>query len=143
MTPAEELRAAATKLREMASKATNSRKVEYGWSYVDREDMKDPGEYTHITNTGFGGDDLVAETVAWGDAAWIALMGPDKAELLAAWLEAEADCQDAIAEDVGSQILARVLDAIAGREVGAELTTSFDTSPKALAFARAVLGSPA
>lgn len=143
MTPAEELRAAAKKLRELAGKATNSRKIEYGWNYVAREDMKEPGEHTDITNTGFGGDDLIAGGVGWDDAAWIVLMGPDKGEPLAAWLEAEAACQEAIAEDVGSQKLARVLDAIAGREIGAELTTSFDVGPQALVFARAILWGPA
>jgi hypothetical protein len=121
VTPVEELRAAAKKLREMADDLGE-------WWYDE--------DITHVRDRN---GDLVTGS-GREEGRWIALLGPQRAEPLAAWLEAEADCQDAIAEDVGSQAIARVLDAIAGREIGAELTTSFDTSPKALVFARAILG---
>jgi hypothetical protein len=138
VTPAEELRAAATKLRAMAAKTTKPRKPEYGWDFLDRDELRDPS-YTDVVCSQNGGVAAVASFVDWPDAAWIVLMGPDKAEVLAAWLDAEAACQEALAADLESQTLARVLDAIAGRETGVELTTSYDVGPQALAFARALL----
>jgi hypothetical protein len=124
MTPAEELRAAAKKLRKMSDDLGE-------WWYDDN--------ITHVRDR--NGDLVTAAGPE--DGRWMALLGPQLAEPLAGWPEAEAACQEAIAEDVGSQKLARILDIIAGRETGAELTTSFDVGPQALAFARAILGSPA
>ena len=89
MTPADELRAAATKLREMAAAATQPRKPEYGWDFLDRDELRDPS-YTDIVCSQNGGIAAVASFVDWPDAAWIALMGPDKAEILAAWLDNSA-----------------------------------------------------
>lgn len=124
MNPIEELRAAAKRLREMADDLGE-------WWYDEN--------ITHVRDRN---GDLVGGS-GREEGRWMALMGPQCAEPLAVWLEAEADCQAAIAEDVGSQKLARVLDVIAGRDTGCELTTSFDVGPQALAFARAILGSPA
>jgi hypothetical protein len=87
MTPAEELRAAATKLRETASKATpgpweirDGNKVSS--NVVSREDMViDGGGWTDGTKAVVYGAALTA------DAVWIALASPALAEPLAAWLE--------------------------------------------------------
>jgi hypothetical protein len=121
VTPIEELRAAAEKLRKMADDLGE-------WWY--------DSDMLHVRDRN---GDLVSRAYE-GEGRWMALLGPQLAEPLAAWLDAEADCQEAIAEDVGSQKLARVLDVIAGREAGFELTTSFDVGPQALTFARMILG---
>lgn len=87
MTPAEELRAAATRLREMA-KATAGGKwtAEYlgnhnAW-WVTHDSKDEDGSTTWGTVADLESIDMA------GNAAWIALMGPDKAGPLAAWLEA-------------------------------------------------------
>ncbi|MGW4127995.1 hypothetical protein [Amycolatopsis japonica] len=90
MTPADELRAAAAKLREMAAAATQPRKPEYGWDFLDRDELRDPS-YTDIVCSQNGGIAAVASFVDWPDAAWIALMGPNVAEPLASWLEWEGN----------------------------------------------------
>lgn len=146
MTPADELRAAATKLREMTKHAGDGSLWKPGRIFLKlkSEYLADGYWWEVVDSTGTVAlcaeqDDDIDDT-AEARAAWIALMGPDKAEPLAAWLDAEAACQDAISDDMESQTLARVLDAIAGRETGVELATSYDVGPLALAFARAVLG---
>lgn len=78
MNPAEELRAAAAKLREMAQGL---------------------GEWRYDEEWGFIRDGKRARPVAEvgrRDAAWIALMGPDKAALLADWLESSAKTTEAM-----------------------------------------------
>lgn len=72
MTPADELRAAAAKLREMADDLGE-------WRYDDGNTM------VRDRN-----GDIVAVHVHQGDGAWIALMGPGKAEPLAVWLDEAA-----------------------------------------------------
>lgn len=100
MTPAEELRAAAAKLREMAAAADTpghpwkakplfrplpgcrclSCEEDKPWAWeIDVVDGPDNEDCFHPMHIG------------QGDAAWIALMGPQRAEPLAAWLEATAE----------------------------------------------------
>jgi soluble lytic murein transglycosylase-like protein len=113
MNPADELRAAAAQLREMA----------YGFAADD-----------------FYRDDVAraAEKGIFSAPAtlWARLMSPAMAKPIAAWLEAEADCQEAMA--IGIDVLPRLIDAIAGKPTGLEVTPSLDTGPQALAFARAI-----
>ena len=85
MTPQDELRAAASLLHETAAKATS------GPWYVSRV----PGIGRCVSDSVNGPviSFCVAVEPGWvsdADAEWIALMSPDKAELLAVLLEAEA-----------------------------------------------------
>jgi len=57
---AETLRAASARLRALAGKATQSRKADYGWRYVEVDDMPPGQPSTTVTNCGWGGDDAVA-----------------------------------------------------------------------------------
>ena len=93
---AETLRAASARLRALAGKATQSRKADYGWRYVEVDDMPPGQPSTTVTNCGWGGDDAVAQRVSWDDAAWIATMSPAVADPLAAELELRADAIDEI-----------------------------------------------
>lgn len=78
--PAEELRAAATMLRETASKATRGRPLPWRIVASFKEWLIGSTDQEHlVTSTG---DKAVAE--------WIRLMSPAVAELLAAWLYATA-----------------------------------------------------
>lgn len=84
MSPAETLRAAATKLRETASNTTpgpwQTKGVgDFGWLVVDADPA---GRFSVETEDNEHGR---------ADAAWIALMSPQVAEPLAAWLEDEAE----------------------------------------------------
>jgi hypothetical protein len=89
MTPAEELRAAATKVRETASKATPGR-----WQsevLPPNERFTRPAYWvTTEYDDSDGTTDVVVADCPWreGDAEWIALASPALAEPLAAWLEA-------------------------------------------------------
>lgn len=87
MTPADELRAAAAKLRERAKAATAGE-----WTVV-RDDVGGGKFCTGVwAQMGLVGGQYVTEEMhsREADAAWIALMGPDKAESLAAWLDEDA-----------------------------------------------------
>lgn len=78
MTPAEELRAAATELRETAKRA----------HYQDDRwfvDVAGP-----VASTAWLGPSHDVLTATWPQAAWAALMHPKLAEPLAEWLEMEA-----------------------------------------------------
>ena len=77
-TPAEELRAAATKLRNTAQRAH----FEGERWFVD---VAGP-----IASTAWLGPSHDVLTATWLQAAWVALMHPKLAEPLAAWLEALA-----------------------------------------------------
>ena len=113
MTPAEELRAAAAKLREMAADAT-----EGPWTSVP---MRDHTFGIWSSGTGLSGeDDHLASANVAPDAASIALMCPDKAELLAVWLE-----EAALSYDLWSA------------------TTMPNPQTNAVEFARSVLGEKA
>jgi hypothetical protein len=82
--PAEELRAAATKLRDMAAKATPG-----PWTVVKNIQQ---GTGSHMQSTWFRGDrKRPVHPSQHDDYEWISLMGPDKAELLASWLDRAAD----------------------------------------------------
>jgi len=90
-TPIEELRAAATIVRQAAAKATPGPwRIRQGntisSNIADRDGhmVIDGGGWTDGTKTVVYGAALNA------DAAWIALMSPALAEPLAAWLESEA-----------------------------------------------------
>ena len=76
--PTEELRAAATKLRETASAAT-------GGPWEDTEDLLWIGGSIWGYSIPKGGTFSAAK-----DSAWIALANPSLAEPLAEWLEMEA-----------------------------------------------------
>lgn len=134
MTPAEELRAAAAKLREMAAVATPG-----PWTLV-----KNIQEHTssHMQSTwSRPGKTQAVKASQHDDYAWVVLLGPDKAELLAVWLETEAHCLG-VGEVVGEKT-ADLLDAIAGQPLELSVTVVADTSIPALAFARAILGGVA
>ena len=85
MSPSETLRAAATKLRETASKATPG-PWQIGPEFGDMVTSPEPnwnGNPTVIASDladGHPGFD-------WNNVAWVALMSPAVAEPLAAWLE--------------------------------------------------------
>jgi hypothetical protein len=90
MNPAEELRAAAVKLREMAAATAGGT-----WTaeYLDRHDVWWVNHETH--DDGWTTHGTVAELVSVGmagNAAWVALMGPDVAPGIAALLEHYANC---------------------------------------------------
>ncbi len=122
VTPAEELRAAATKLREMA-KAT----VGGIWTteYLDNHECWWVNHRTEEYDSVTCGTVADLESVGMeGNAAWIALMGPDKAEPLAAWLDSIAKAVEALTTTLKRD----------QRELA---------DPDALAFARAVLGEKA
>lgn len=109
MTPAEELRAAAVKLREMAGNASYETSDRLStWEYDDGHVWDERGV-------------VVISTDAGPEGAWIALMGPDKADLIAVWLESSAKTAEALCATWQHNPL--------------ELT-----DPHALAFARSVLG---
>ena len=91
MSPADDLRAAATLIRATASKATpgpweirDGNKVSSNVAARDERMVIDGGGWTDGTKAVVYGAALIA------DAAWIALMSPAVAEPLAAWLEATA-----------------------------------------------------
>jgi hypothetical protein len=91
-TPADELRAAATLLRETASKATpgpwqirDGNNVSSNVAARDEHMVIDGGGWTDGTKAVVYGAALTA------DAAWIALMSPAAAEPLAALLKGAAD----------------------------------------------------
>jgi hypothetical protein len=132
VTPAEEMRAAAKLLRDRAQPCTQG-----PWRYS-------PGSQRNDYDTA----EVIAEEGGWivatsrnryeSDFVWIALMGPDKAELLATWLETEAHCVG-VGDGVGEKT-SDLLDAIAGEPLKLSVTVVADTAVPALAFARAVLG---
>lgn len=122
MTPAEELRAAATKLREMTDDLGE-------WWYDE--------SITHVRDRN---GDLVTGS-GREEGRWIALMGPQNVELLAVWLETEAHCLG-VGDDVGEKT-SDLLDTMAGEPLELSVTVVADTSIPALTFARVVLGSPA
>lgn len=68
------------------------------------------------------------------------LMEPLVAHLAAAWLDTEAQCQDVFA--TASDILPKIIDAIAGQPTNVRLRASVDTGPYALAFAGSILDQP-
>lgn len=78
MTPAEELRAAASLLREMAANATPVSHTDGRWT-------------AHAGGTVTGDYTVAYRCLMQGDAEWIALAGPQIAEPLAAWLEFVAE----------------------------------------------------
>jgi hypothetical protein len=147
MTPAEELRAAAAKLREMAAAADTpgswkanplfrplpgcrclSCEEDKPWAWeIDVVDGPDNEACFHPMHIGRG------------DAEWIALMGPQRAGQLAVWLETEAHCLG-VGDGVGEKA-ADLLDAIAGEPLKLSVTVVADTSVPALAFARSILGA--
>lgn len=86
MTPAEELRAAAAKLREAAGGATPGVWAKCWDALVGGAAVSLP---RYIQEDG-GAEVCIADFVKPGDAEWIALMGPDKAEMIAVWLDDEA-----------------------------------------------------
>lgn len=90
LSPSETLRAAATRLREMAEKATKPRRPHFGWDYLEAEDLSPGHKHTTVIASGLGGPDVVAERVGWGDAPWITALSPAVAEPLASELEAHA-----------------------------------------------------
>lgn len=132
MTPAEELRAAATLLRETASKATpgpwqirDGNKVSSNIAARDEHMVIDGGGWTDGTRAVVYGAALTA------DAAWIALMSPAVAEHLFRWLYDAAN-DIAGAEVVGSK-LPDAADPI-------EYCDEPDSVRAALTFARSILG---
>jgi hypothetical protein len=138
--PAVVLRTAATRLRALAANTSavlvpGRWEIEYTYQGHQPQAlyMMDP-EYPDDPDMSFG-IGIMDHTL--GDNTWIAALSPAVAEPLAAWLDAEADCQEAIA--TGSQVLPRLIDAIMGRPTGIEVTTSLDTGPHALLFARLIL----
>ena len=128
MKPAEELRAAAKLLRERAAELTQG-----AWKYQPgpprAEVVAEEGGWIIATSLHIEDDDL----------RWMALMGPDKAELLAVWLETEASCAG-LGETVGKDT-SNLLDAIAKEPLELRVTVVADTAVPALAFARAILGA--
>lgn len=117
MTPAEEMRAAAAKLREMAAKTSGG-----PWTL-----MKNIQERTgsHMQSTWMRpGKKTAINPHQHDEYAWIALMDPDKAEPLACWLDVAARMTE-----IGCRM--------AGREsLSVEQRAARD-------FARAILGGPA
>jgi hypothetical protein len=100
VTPAEELRAAATKLREMAAKVPPGPWATDRFWWKTRSEAI-PDQWMHSVLGGHGDVAMTSEvhdtpdsTTAADRVAWIALMGPDKAEPLAAWLDAAAFTAD-------------------------------------------------
>lgn len=87
MTPAEELRSAAAKLREMAAKTSGG-----PWTLV-KNIQERTGSHMQSTWTRPGKTQAV-NPGQHDDYAWITLMGPDKAELLACWLDVAARMTD-------------------------------------------------
>lgn len=130
MNPAEELRAAAAKLRELAAKASKDAdgawSTERYWWKTRSVAMPDQwmcavtDEYGHVAISSEV-DDAADGSSAADRVAWIALMGPDKAELLAVWLESSAKTAEAMFATWQRSAL--------------ELA-----DPHALAFARSILG---
>lgn len=119
MTPAETLRAAATRLREKAAQSTPGPwEIEYGYRdktpqavFVMNPDNPDNAD----SSIEIGGMDRPDDNV------WIALLGPDKAEPLANWLDVTARMAD-----IGCRMAGRI---------------SLSVEQKAaLAFARSILG---
>lgn len=132
MSPVEELRAAAAEIREVAAKATAG-----PWTVVKNIQQ---GTGSHMQSTWQRGDHArPVHPSQHDDYEWIALMGPDKAEVLAAWLDRAADSLAAHLPAWGShpggietpQIVRTVEDTakIVDHHFGLEL-----------AFARSILG---
>jgi hypothetical protein len=119
--PAARLRAAAELLRERAAAATPG---PWRWG----RDL-DPSKAVAISPDHW----TVFREARADDARWTQLMSPAVAEMLASMLEAEADCQDSIA-DV-KEIMPRLVDSIAGEPIESTMSVSIDTSGPALAFA--------
>lgn len=113
MTPAEELRAAATKLREAAAKATRGPWVYYqtttrsdhdedvAWTVCRPLCLKDnngdecePDCGADVLRT--GAENCEHDYISQGDVEWMTLVDPGVAEPLAKWLEAAADHWDAV-----------------------------------------------
>ena len=88
MTPADEMRAAAKLLREKAAAATPGPwEIEYAYQSdrpqaVFRMDPAEPDDLDMALGVG-----IMDEPA---DNAWVALLGPDKAEPLACWLDVAA-----------------------------------------------------
>ncbi len=89
MTPADELRAAATLLRERAAKATSGPWADLPYLGGDVYIKEADGSYRFIAQTARHDDAFQPD-----DACWIATMHPGLAEPLAAWLEVEAEIAD-------------------------------------------------
>ena len=80
MTPAEQLRRASETLREMAEEATGNR---WNVDYLNEIVAVQGDELYQVLP--------VSDTIKQADAALIALMDPDLARMLAAWLSMSAD----------------------------------------------------
>lgn len=139
---AELLRRAADRIEDLANAATHGPwLIEYDYLgqtpqalFVEAAE-DDPDAYDGTR--GIGGFD------APGDNVWAGLVSPHIAAPLAAWLRAEADCQEAIG--VAQQHLPELIGAIEENRTRKpaprhELRVSISTVDKALAFARALLG---
>lgn len=145
MTPADELRAAAAKLREMAGAATQGTwtatpmyKTAEGCRCMSCTDDKPWAWQIDVVDGPDSGDCFFPMHINRPDAAWIALMGPDKAEMIAVWLETEAECIGAAADVMDT--MPKLMNSVGARPVETTMHVTIDTSGPALAFARAVLG---
>ena len=87
MTPVEELRAAAAKIREMVRGTTATPWVACWDAQIGGAAVS---QHEHIQADG-GSEYPLADLVKDADAKWIALMGPDKAYPIAALLEHYAE----------------------------------------------------
>lgn len=131
MTPAQELLTAAARLRTLAAAATPG-----PWT-LTKNLQRNTRSHMQSTWTRPGLAPQSVKPSQHSDYAWITLMGPDKAELLADWLETEAACLGA-GEEAGNAMV-DLVDSVAGQPAQTTFSITIDTSGPALAFARAIL----
>lgn len=149
-TPAEELRAAAARLREFAKDTTPADGDPSGWLGTVNDDTGVAYIYGGPTDTaGYRTgvvfefeDDLDCECVrpSMADLNWMWLMSPLLAEPLAAWLEATAADMDAWEHGVVEGSASRKVHP--GSPLGFGLMKPREDWTAALAVARVILGRP-
>lgn len=86
MKPSDTLLAAADRIRDLAAATTKPRKPEFGWGFLDADELGDASNGTVVASSGWGGSNVVAERVGWGDAEWIAALSPATAPAIERWL---------------------------------------------------------
>ena len=145
MSPAERLRAAATRLREVAADATTG-----PWS-VTREHLTHPEAGADVR--GAGGRWVASDCDGYqggclpADADYIAMMHPPVALALADWLDSEAAVQGSM--EPMANLISLTIEKAGGPAGYVRIGTDedgnpqmqADSSPAALAVADAVLGS--
>ena len=127
MTPAETLLAAADRIRDLAAATTKPRKPEFGWGFLDEDEVQPGYPGTDVVCSQAGGTELVAEKVCWEDARWIAALSPAVAPMIETMLRWAAKvCSDAAADGWSEDRIWAEAD---------------DSMRAAIDLARAILGS--